>query len=276
MSLFKRVNETLQTPEYLIEALGDEQKVDNYSYLKKTAATRKHVMAQKQAENYAVEKTPYSWEQEKSQEEYQDFKFPNSAEAYEELDFATNHRAIRRASSGVDNGMSARSTENDLQIFTPEQYMTAMLRGASIFEPDMANIRDAFMESQENQTEAAMENIEIARERRALAHNQWENERLNAMQDGHYALSRANKIIRSGIENVAAGRNGLIDWNELEDRERQKLQMRENRRIAQQEIKRKGYTREQMHNEWENNLDLYARTLDQVYSVTHVDDLIIE
>jgi len=269
MSHFRRVQDTLGTADYLSKALDGEYQEDKYAHLRNTAVERKQVIAKKTHEFKAdTEKKPHAWERETKAETYKDRYFPNNesqyldAESYEDTAYASDPRAIRRSASASDQPLSARALETQLKAFSKEEYMQVMLRGASMFNPDMEEIKEAFHNSQNDIS--LQENMKEAAEiRRSYANNAWENEKRKEYNENG---SRGNKILRTSTEKLVAGDFSTIAWSNLDDeREERKLRMRENKRIASSAIKRKGVSREEQHRIWERSVNPMAQTYDNYY-----------
>jgi len=271
MSKFRRVSE-LTTPEYLKKAVDGNFEGDPYAHLKEASAKRKLKIA-KNTQDYKPSKSdiPHEWEGVFTQETYQDFKFPlNEKEAM--TNSLGSHNRIVRKSEYLDEDFSARDLESQLKPFTPEQYTQAMLKGASIWNPDMEEIAEAFKVSQLSESEAALANRETRDTARTARHESWENNSVSQLKKSKYSTSRASPLLKTQNEvPVDGSMHSIIDWGALDGREQQKLAMRENRRKASQEIKSVGRSREEVHQAWEDDLDINTESMRDYYSGVGVD-----
>jgi len=269
MSHFRRVQDTLGTADYLSKALDGDYQEDKYAHLRSTDAERKQTIAQKKGEfRGASKKEPKAWERETKATVYKDMYFPTDesqyldSESYEDTAYSADPRSIRRAGNATDQPLTARALETQLKAFSKEDYMQVMLRGASIFNPDMEEIKEAFKISQNDPSE--QENTREAAEiRRSYANDAWEAEK---RKEYNRAGAKGNKILRTSADAVAAGDFSTIAWSALDDeREEIKLRMRENKRMASAAIKRKGQSREDQHRMWEKSFNPMAQTFDDYY-----------
>ena len=269
MSHFRRVQDTLGTADYLSKALDGDYQEDKYAHLRNTSVERKQAIAQKKGEfRGAAKKEPQAWERETKATVYKDMYFPTDEsqyldeDRYEDTAYSSDPRSIRRSGNATDQPLSARALETQLKAFSKEDYMQVMLRGASIFNPDMEEIKEAFKESQNDPS--LQDNIKEAAEiRRSYANSEWESEK---RKEYNKAGARGNKILRTSADGVAAGDFSTIAWSSLDDeREETKLRMRENKRMASAAIKRKGQSREEQHRMWEKSVNPMAQTFDDYY-----------
>lgn len=268
MSHFRRVQDTLGTADYLAKALDGDYQEDKYAHLRNTSVERKEVIAKNKRDFRTASKEPHAWEREVKPALYQDRYFPSAEDqyldedVYEDTSYASDPRAIRRLAAASDQPLSARALETQLKAFSPEDYTQALLKGASIFNPDFEEIQEAFRASQDK-LENQFDNKEAADIRRAYAHKAWETEKQKEFRPQG---SRGNRILRTGTENLAAGDFSTIIWSAVDDeREENKLRMKENKRIASAGIKRKGQSREAQQRMWEQSVKLKAQTFDDYY-----------
>jgi hypothetical protein len=134
----------------------------------------------------------------------------------------------------------------------------------------MEEIKVAFNESQIKEHDMVnTETVDLMRQKR---HSDWESEAMSEVRSSIYSTSRANPILKTSMETPGGSlQTELINWGELDARERQKLEMRENRRNATAAIKMVGASRQETHQAWEDNLDLEAKTLQEYYSANGID-----
>jgi hypothetical protein len=271
MSKFRRVSE-LTTPEYLNKAVDGSFEGDPYANLKKSSAQRRQKIA-KNTQDYKITKsdTPYDWEKVLSQENYQDHKFPINEKEVHANSLGSNHRIVRKAEYLYDEEFTARDPGSQLKPFTPEQYTQALLKGASIWNPDMDDIAEAFKNSQLSDSEAAMANNETREIIRASKHERWEKNSVDNLKKSKYSTARANPLLKTQNEMPVDLQHGMIDWSELDSREQQKLAMREKRRKATQQIKSVGRSREEVHQSWEDDLELGSNNIKDYYSSNGID-----
>lgn len=274
MSRFRRVSEQT-TPDYVNKMFDNDYQGDPYARLKETSADRRMKIAQN-SKNYKMSQkdTPHDWERETEQEAYQDFEFPKNDQDLEERFLGANNRVVRRADNAIDAPYSARDTENLLPLFTPEQYMNAMLRGASIFDPNMEDIAQAFNESQAADGLTRNETRELAKQ---SSREGWEKAAMNDIGRSKYSTSRANPFVRTSQEYTGESSFGLVDITSLDERDQQRLKMRANRRSESAEIKRSGQ-RIARHKDWEDSISPNAGTMQDYYAAYGIDsvDLMID
>ena len=275
MSKFRRVSE-LTTPDYLEKVVDPNYQGDPYAHLKKAQASRKQKIASND-KNFKLSQhdQPKIWEKQPEPTPYQDFTFPKNEEEYNMNSLGANHRVVRKADYGTDGEHTARDLESNLKFFTEEQYTQAMLRGASIWSPDMDEIADAFMYSQQQNTEAAFENSETKKIAREAQHEAWESEASRNARKSIYATARANPLLRTQNEMPVDMSFGHMDWSALDQQEQNRLQMRENRRTEKYKLNPRGEIRNINHQSWESNIERKASTMQDHYSDYGID-LIIE
>ena len=272
MSKFRRVSEKENIPDYMEKAIDGNFQGDPYAHLKKSASERRQIIAKK-ASDYKMSPVdePKDWEKVLKQENYQDFQFPRNEQELRANTLGSSQKIVRKAEYIYDEPLTARDLESQLKPFTPEQYMNVMLRGASIWNPDMEEVKDAFQRSQDDAL--IVSNGETAEMMRKSRHEDWEGEIMGEIQQSRYSASRANPILRTASETPSNNKYESINWEQLDARERQKVQMRENRRQSSMAIKRHNSGREAVHQAWEDDLDLDAPalTLQQYYSKHGID-----
>lgn len=286
MSKFlRKVSETEGLPSYLEETFvgASTQKEDPYAHLR-TASQENQIKIAKQQRGLdrdaSLEDEDRSWERVQGASLYQERRAMSIDERLEQMeaeDFSPH--SIRRAGYGIDAGDTAREVTSGLKAFTPEDYMNVMLRGAAtIWEPDMFAVADAFMESQENESQQAVLDAQQRRMARKNRHDSWEQEKsdqIGALRKPTVLSNRAGSILRTAIENEAAGNFGMIDFEALDEQEAQRIAMQNEQREQRLAFKGKHIKdRNQRHNEWEDSASVRARTASEIYNYVNlqVDD----
>jgi hypothetical protein len=272
MSKFRRVSDSEKIPQYLSKAFDKNHVEDPYANLKQSSAERRQIIAKNKAD-YKMSSVdePQEWERVTKQETAQNFEFPRNERELLANTLGASNRIVRKAEYATDEPLTAREVDGLLKPFTDEAYMNVLLKGsASIWEPDMETIKDAFDESQnENSRVANSEAVELMRKKK---HEDWEEEHLSQIRGSKYSTARANSILRTAMEMPSDNLPlGMIDLNDLDAAERQRLQMRENRRNAKAKIQAAGRSREETHSYWEDDLNLEATTMQDYYANNGLD-----
>lgn len=271
MSKFKRVSE-LKTPDFMEKIADESYSGDPYAHLKQNKSARLNKIAQNN-KNFKTSRvdSPQDWEKTPEPESYQDFTFPRDENDYKINPLGSNHNVIRKVSSSTDLDFTARDIESQLKFFTPEQYTNALMKGASIWSPDMNEISEAFGESQLSDSEAAFQTREARDIARQTKKDGWSKEAMKDVRQSKYSTARANPLLRTQNEMPYDQPFGVIDWSELDQQEQSRLRMRENRREASAKIKRKGASREEVHQSWEDDIDMNAPTMQSYYGQNGID-----
>ena len=270
MSKFRKVADTEGIPDYIEQQFipGLDNEKDVYANLRQSAVRHKQILAT-EAMGETKEVKVKDWERIASAAVYEQPTFRPSDDKMSNLDPQdSSHRAIRRAGYDVDEGENAR----------PGQYkwgnegdvMSALIRGATIFENDFEDLSEELTKS----NEARMAHFTNAEQRAAALgarHSSWEQEQMNVLKPRTIASSRANPILRTGMENVSDGRFGIPDYTEINDREEQRKVMAKAKRDKKLSIARAGFDPEAKHKQWEENIDVYADTY-QTYQQDWLDE----
>jgi hypothetical protein len=276
MSKFlRKVSDTEKLPSSVQQAFigASSNQDDPYAHLRMASRDNQLSIA-KQSMGYDEDDADIddrSWERVQGASIYEDRRASNMTERMNNLsieDFSPH--AVRRSDYGIDAGESYRETTSSLQAYTPEDYMAAMLRGASIWDPDMEVIADAFHNSQETQSEQVIAEAKIRREARQNRHQQWEEEtssHLDSIRPSRVLSARAAPILRTAAENEAAGNFGMIDFDSLDNHEAQRLAMQEEKRNSRLALKRNGIKdRDERHNDWQDHVQTHASTIQDIYN----------
>jgi hypothetical protein len=261
MSKFKKVSETENIPSFIEKKFvgaSYEAFDDPYAELKNNSANNRNKIAkqtvgmQKEAQSF-----DRSWESIQGPSVYSEPTYSFKHEAEDSL----NPNAIRRAGSTFDDGMNARTTTSGLKAFSADEYMNAMLsRSASIFNPDMIAITEEFLNSQESSSQQAMVNDAQRREARASKHSTWQDDKLNSLRKSSVVSSRAHSVLRTSNEGEHSSQWGMIDTDQLDQREFQKVAMQEKSRQSRMGVK-KNHTED-----LENRAINKAQTIHDIYN----------
>jgi hypothetical protein len=271
MSKFRKVAETQGLPDYIEQQFipGLADKTDIYANLRESATRHKQVLASESIGEVGQPKINKDWERVASAEMYQQPKFRPSDDEMSNLNPQdSSHRAIRRAGYDTDEGENAR----------PGQYkwgnegdvMSALIRGATIFENDFEDISQDLIKNNEARM-AQFTSPEQREARQSVRHSSWEQEQISMLKPRTISSSRANTILRTGMENVSDGRFGMPNYVAAEDRERQRETMMNAKRDKKLSISRAGFDPEAKHKQWEENIDVYADTF-QTYNKGWLDN----
>ena len=255
MGRFKRVNEN-EIPQSLDRALFKTASIQEDPYAKLFAeAQNRKASINRESLGYNEEiqaAQDKSWERLSSASLYNHNKFQVEDESMSGLnpeDISIS--GIRRAGYDTDNlAMSLRP--NPMDMFNDP--ITAAMRGASIWG-DMDEIQDILTEMADKDND----NFDrtSAREKQSARVANWEKDKLEEMgtlRERAYATNRGHSIVRAHHEGGVAGRNNMLDYSFLDEREQQRLAMVENKRAQKLAIKEVGFkSREDVHNEWESS-----------------------
>lgn len=255
MGRFKRVNEN-EIPQSLDRALFKTASIQEDPYAKLFAeAQNRKASINRESLGYNEEiqaAQDKSWERLSSASLYNYNKFQVEDESMSGLnpeDISVN--GIRRAGYDTDN-LAMAMRPNPMDMFNDP--ITAAMRGASIWG-DMDEIQDILSEMADKDND----NFDrtSAREKQSARVANWEKEKLDEMgtlRERAYATNRGHSIVRAHHEGGVAGKNNMLDYSFLDEREQQRLAMVENKRTQKLAIKEVGYkSREDNHNEWESN-----------------------
>lgn len=255
MGRFKRVNEN-EIPQSLDRALFKTASIQEDPYAKLFAeAQNRKASINRESLGYNEEiqaAQDKSWERLSSASLYNHNKFQVEDESMSGLnpeDISIS--GIRRAGYDTDNlAMSLRP--NPMDMFNDP--ITAAMRGASIWG-DMDEIQDILTEMADKDND----NFDrtSAREKQSARVANWEKDKLEEMgtlRERAYATNRGHSIVRAHHEGGVAGRNNMLDYSFLDEREQERLAMVENKRAQKLAIKEVGFkSREDVHNEWESS-----------------------
>jgi len=266
MSKFKKVSEIENIPSFIEKKfVGASYDVveDPYAELKNNSANNRNKIAkqtvgmQKEAQSF-----DRSWETIQGASVYEEPKYSFR----QDLEDGLNGNAIRRAGSTFDDGLNARTTTSGLKAYSADEYMNAMLsRSASIFNPDMIAITEEFLNSQEASSQQAMVNEAQRREARASKHGSWQEEKLNSLRKSSVVSSRAHSVLRTSNESEHSSQWGMVDPDQLDQREFQKVAMQEKSRQNRMGVK-KNHTED-----IESRAVNKAQTIHDIYSNININ-----
>jgi hypothetical protein len=161
-----------------------------------------------------------SWEKISGASVYEDLRSQTLEDRLASQEFG----AIRRSDYGTDEGETVRTTTSGLKAFSQEDYLSAMLsRSASIFNPDMIDITQQFLESQESTSQQAMVDQAHAREAKASRHASWEQKQLSSIRESKVVTSRAHSVLRTSADTESNTTFGMIDPSILDQRESMRI-----------------------------------------------------
>ena len=139
--------------------------------------------------------------------------------------------------------------------------MNAMLsRSASIFNPDMIDISQEFLNSQETSSSQAVLEQSTRREAKASRHSAWEEKQMGALRKSNVVSSRAHSILRTSSESEFNSTFGMIDPSALDNRETQRIANQEKIRTERLAIKKS------IQEDFNNKSQSRAKTVNEIYN----------
>lgn len=247
MGRFKRVSEN-EIPQSIEQALF------------KTASTMQDVESRREALNremvgFNTEKARVAqdkaWERITSASVLSENKFIPEDEALSNMrpeDISLS--GIRRAGYDTDNiAMAMRA--NPSEMFNDP--IAAALRGASMWN-DMDEIDGILMEMADADNDK-FDRVS-AREKQSARVANWEQEKLQEMgslRNKAYATDRGHSIVKAHHETGVAGRNNMMDYSFIQEREEQRKSIAESRRETRLAIKDHSIkSHDEKHQEWQS------------------------
>ena len=142
--------------------------------------------------------------------------------------------------------------------------ITATLRGNSIWSGNsdliQAELEDQFMKLAEADNERF--DRRSADEKKQALHSAWESEKLRELKPSARVANRGHHVVRTCMENVAAGKFGLLDSTFLDERERARLEMLESRAERKASIRGKHVmSRQAKQSQWEKEAEMRSRAM---------------
>jgi hypothetical protein len=269
MGKFRRVAETQGVPDYIEKQFLPEsqQKQDIYAHLREAAVRHKQVVASETLGDKSPVQAKKDWERVTKAEKYEQPMLRPQDEQLSNLSpYDLSSRSIRRTGSQMDEGENARP--GNFQWGSKQDVVTALIRGASIFDSDMETLSEHLVEENEQRVAMAAKSLE---QRRDAEHRSWEKTKMQELRPRRYASSRANPILRTSVDNVVAGGFGVADYGDMERKELQRQAMMDAKRERQQAISRVGEDPIEKRRKWEEGLDPYADSY-QTYQSDWLDD----
>lgn len=275
MSLFKKVGETEKMPEFMNNAFFEEgQSVnsDRFAELKNRAMAKKAQLSQlSQERETELDKLKKKYASQSNWDDALDRVQP-TIYTEDRQTFSADSRAVtrfdgqgvRRISSDTDSIDSTRNIQ--YKAFTPEDYLDAMLRGASIFNPEMEELTIAFSVSQEeDQEKANMMNKRTLAIAKAEKRNAWEAEQLESVRKANVINTRAHPLLSAPGEYTSDNAFGLYDYEQIKKQEEMRVAQTDAEKERRLSIKRPGFDREGYNQEWQNPELHKAKTAKDIY-----------
>lgn len=265
MSKFKKVSEINEIPNFMEKKfVGASYQVeeDPYAELRNNSAenrikiSKNEIGLRKEATSVAK-----SWEKVQGASMYEDLRAQSMEERLANLEFGS----IRRSDYGIEED-TVRTPTSNLQAFSQEDYLDAMLRrSASIFNPDMIQISEEFLNSQQTTSEQSRFEQQQRRDAKASRHSQWEAKKLNSLREDKVVSARAHSILRTSADISSNSQFGMIDPSLLDEREQI--------RIANQEAIRNKKAAVKAHKQdmMAENSKLSAQTARDIYNFVSLD-----
>jgi hypothetical protein len=265
MSKFRKVSEIENIPNFITNKFvgaSVEIEEDPYAELKQNSTANKIKISKQQIgmqkEATSIQK---SWEKISGASVYDDLR----PQSFEERLANLQSGGIKRADYGTEED-SVRTTTSGLKAFSNEDYMNAMLsRSASIFNPDMIEISQEFLQSQENSSAQAMVDTAQKREAKASRHQAWEDKQMGSLRKSNVVSSRAHSILRTSSDAEYNSTFGMIDPSQLDQREQMRVANQE--KIREQRLAIKKNVAEDMLNQSQQR----AKTLSEIYNSIDLD-----
>jgi hypothetical protein len=129
----------------------------------------------------------------------------------------------------------------------------------------MIAITEEFLNSQEASSQQAMVNEAQRREARASKHGSWQEEKLNSLRKSSVVSSRAHSVLRTSNDSEHSSQWGMVDPDQLDKREFQKVAMQEKSRQNRMGVK-KSHTED-----IENRAVNKAQTIHDIYNNININ-----
>lgn len=270
MSLFRKVSEIDNIPSFIEKKfVGSQVKIEEDPYAElKLNSSENRMKISKQQIGFTKEATSInkSWEKISGASTYQDLR----TDTIEDRILSQDLSAIKRADYGTDSGMNARTTTSNLKAFSSDEYMDCLLRGsANIFNPDMINITEEFLNSQISSSEQSRAELTAKREAQASRHASWEERKLNSIREKNVVSNRAHSILRTSHDSEHTSQFGMIDPEMLDERENFRIASQNKSREQRLAIKKNVQT------EMSDRANSRAKNLSEIYNSIslNIDDL---
>lgn len=227
MGNFRKVSDTSYVPNFIEKKFVASQveiEEDPYADLRRNSAENK-IKISKQTIGLQKEASSNSWERIETAVNYNDV----TANTFEE-----------RIRSG---NFKNEKTASDLQAFSPEDYMNAFMnQSLNVFDPAMMDISNEFMNSQSSESQQSIIDSAHRREAKASRHKEWEANAIDSLRKSQVVNSRAHSILRvsSDVESRSS-QFGVLDPNELDEREQMRIANQNKAREQRLAIKKKAH-----------------------------------
>lgn len=256
MSKFKRVEDTQDTPQYIVDRFAGTEE-DPYKALRQGQRDRQMKIASQELGAKRVASTPvHDWERLEQQSE---FVQPNMMRSFDDelTRFSAadlNPNSVRRLDTGYDNGLNTRSANNQLFV-TEADALDLIRRGASMWNPEFADVERICNDTM-SEHNAQFQDQEKRRSARTAQHQKWEKKasRRELMGRGN-VLDRAGSVVRNSFNNehVTETSFGLPNYDSVLAQEASQMQRMQEARESRLELKRRGYSPSEKQESWEEH-----------------------
>ena len=266
MSLFRKVREIDNIPSFIEKKfVGSQVEIDEDPYAElKSNSSDNRMKISKQQIGFTKEATSLnkSWEKISGASTYQDLR----TDTVEDRILSQEYGAIKRADSGTDSGLNARTTTSNLKAYSSDEYMDCLLRGsANIFNPDMINITEEFMNSQNSTSEQSRAELTAKREAQSSRHASWEERKLNSIREKNVVSSRAHSILRTSSDVEYTSQFGMVDPSALDERESKRIALQDQSREQRLAIKKN------IQNQLGEKANNRAKNISEIYNSISLD-----
>jgi hypothetical protein len=252
-SKFTRVEETENTPDFISNIFAPKTasvQEDPYAALRAGQAERQAKIARESmGQQRTAAPVANDWERLDSGVRYSERRMlPTDTRMSNLVPEDSSVRSVRRASYDTDEGLNARPNPADFFGHSADPF--AMLsRGATMWDSDLEGMM------RESANRDGMFDTETHENKAAKRHATWEEHQTKSLRPLQRSSARAHGIVRTSMENVAAGRFGLVDYSAMDEREAQRVEMLEHQREQRLSIRAKDHaTPDQRRSDWENGV----------------------
>jgi len=249
MSKFKRVEDTQDTPKYIIERFAGTDE-DPYKALRQGQQDRQMKIASQEMGAKRVASKPVGdWERFEQQSEFvQPSMMRDLDDELTRFSAADlNPNSVRRLDTGYDSGLNTRSANN--QLFVTEA------DGASMWNPEFADVERICNDTMQEHN-AQFQDQEKRRSARTAQHQKWEKKasRRELMGRGN-VLDRAGSVVRNSFNNefVSETSFGLPNYDSVLSQEASRMQRMQEARESRLELKRRGSSPSEKQESWEEH-----------------------
>lgn len=256
MSKFKRVEDTQNTPQYIVDRFAQTDD-DPYKSLRQGQMDRQMKIASQEMGAKRVASTPVNdWERLEQQSEFVQpsmmRSFDDELTRFSAADL--NPNSVRRLDTGYDDGINTRSAGNQLFV-TESDALDLIRRGASMWNPEFADVERVCNDTMQEHN-AQFQDQEKRRSARTAQHQKWEKKasRRELMGRGN-VLDRAGSVVRNSFNNEYMSETsfGLPNYNSVLNQEAERIQRMQEERESRLELKRRGYSPNERQESWEEH-----------------------